>query len=602
MRSAQLAAAIFLAVAAYIPTSAVAQDGPGAAIVERRALDHATRLEQAGREDEAMRALENLLDEQPHSVSALVYLSQLAQRAGAPERALLRAEAAASSDDSGLPALRQVWIRTLQAAGLQDSALNVTLSWIEEQPAEASAYRELSGLWARSGNTGKAIEALETGRVTIGSRRLFVQELAALHATRGAYGPAAREWRAMLAWGDPGVEAVERRITDPTVDRPVALEAVRKELSSSESTMLERKGALDLALRLGEFAWARDIVAGLSADLPELAARDVLRDYVERARDAGDLEGAAWAAELLVLRADTDEEVIYWLAFAADLSYEAGDLEGARAGFENLLAEAAPGSDLYELSLQRLHELAASGDPDRTERLLREHVALYPDRRLASVRMSVRSAGAWLTNGRLDRARSVIELVPPADAEQAALQGAVLGRLEILAGRPTAARGHLELAAAVPAGDAGARILALELLAIVEQADSSEIAALGSGIVAATASSDPGPLLESVSRWSARRMPGGEGMASFAAQELYDAGEMDEARTIRVTIVEEWSGSPEAPRALLELARADHPENPTRAADWLERLVVEYPESAMAPIARRLLAEWGARGRGATGA
>ena len=52
------------------------------------------------------------------------------------------------------------------------------------------------------------------------------------------------------------------------------------------------------------------------------------------------------------------------------------------------------------------------------------------------------------------------------------------------------------------------------------------------------------------------------------------------------------SGSPEAPRALLELARADHPENPGQAVVWLERLVVDYPESAMAPIARRLLAEW----------
>jgi hypothetical protein len=89
-------------------------------------------------------------------------------------------------------------------------------------------------------------------------------------------------------------------------------------------------------------------------------------------------------------------------------------------------------------------------------------------------------------------------------------------------------------------------------------------------------------------------------MASFAAQELHDAGKMDEARSIRITIVEEWSGSPEAPRALLELARADHPENPARAADWLERLVVDYPESAMAPIARRLLAEW-ATGGGAMG-
>ena len=599
MKSAHLVATALLAMAAWGSDSAVAQEGPGDAIVERRALDHATRLDQAGREDEAMRALENLLEEQPRSVSALVLLSQLAQRAGEPERALSRAETAAIEDDSGLPALRQVWIRTLQAAGLQDSALKVTLGWIEEQPGDASAYLELSSLWARSGDTGKAIDALETGRVAIGSNRLFVQELAALQAGRGSYGDAAAEWRAMLAWGDAGVEAVERRMTEPTSNRSEALAALRREVASAESTVLERKGGVQLALLLGESEWAREIVARLAEQLPEPAALDVLRDYVARARDVGDLEGAAWAAESLVRRAGTEEEVLYWLAFAADLSYEAGDRESARSAFSDLLSEAEPGSDLYEMALQRLHELTVDRDPDRAETLLREHVALYPEQTMTSVGMSVRSARTWLRNGRLDRARSVIELVPPADAEQAALQGAVLGRLEVLAGRPAAARGHLELAAAVPAGDPGARIRALELLAIVERSDSAELVALGSGVVAATASGDAGPLIEAVSRWSTDRSPGGEGMASFAAQELQDAGKEEEARSVRITIVEGWSGSSEVPRALLDLARADHRENPGQAVAWLERLVVEYPESAMAPVARRLLAEWRAEVAGA---
>ena len=592
MKSVRLASALFLALAAWTVDSAVAQEGPGDAIVERRALDHATRLEQAGRQDEAMRALENLLDEQPRSVSALLLLSQYSQRAGEPKRVLYRAETAANADDSGLPVLRQVWIRALHTAGLQDSALRVTQRWIEEQPTEASAYLELSGLWARTGNTEEAVDALKTGRVAIGSNRLFVQELAALYADRGAYGDAAVEWRAMLAWGDAGVEAVKRQIADPTTGRSEALEALRKAVAFHESTVLERRGGLHLALLLGEPGWARQIVAGLAEDLPEPAALDVLRDYVARARDAGDLEGAAWAAESLVQRAGTDEDALYWLAFAADLSYEAGDLDRARTAFADLLSEAEPGSDLYELSLQRLHELTVDGDPDRAERLLREHLALYPEQTMSSVRMSVRSARIWLSKGRLEKARSVIDLVPPADAEQAALQGAVLGRVEILAGRPAEARGHLELAAAVPAGDPGARIRALELLAIVERADSTHLVALGSGVVAATASGDPGPLIESVSRWSTQKTPGGESMASFAAQELEEAGKIEEARSIRITIVEGWSGSPEAPRALLELARTDHPENPGQAVVWLERLVVDYPESAMAPIARRLLADW----------
>ncbi len=598
MRVAQWVTAACLVLATWSAGPAVAQEEPGAAIVERRALDHATRLEQAGRDEEAMRALENLLEEQPRSVSALVLLAQWSERAGDPGRALPRAEAAARSDDSGLPALRQVWIRTLQAAGLQDSALRVTERWIEEEPAESSAYLELSALWARAGDSQQAIRALHSGRVAIGSDRLFVQELASLQADRGSYAEAAVEWRAMLAWGTPGVDAVERRIKDPASSRSEALAALRTELAAPESTVLEQKGGVHLALLLGESTWAREIVARLVGDLPQAAALGVLRDYVVRARDAGDLAGAAWGAESLVSRAGSDEEVLYWMAVAADLYFEAGDRERAGASFVGLIAEAKPGSDLYGQALRRLHVLIADGDADRAESLLREHLVLYPEQNLASVRMSVSSARAWLRRGRLDRSRSVIELVSPGDAEQAALQAAVLGRVEILAGRPAAARGHLELAAAVPAGEPGARIDALGLLALVEQADSAGLVALGSGVVAATAFGDAGSLIDSVSRWSADGTPGGEGMASFAAQELQEAGQDREARSVRITIVEGWPRSPEAPRALMELARADRSDDPGQATLWLERLIVEYPESALAPIARQLLSEWQTGGVG----
>ncbi|MBT8478934.1 MAG: hypothetical protein KJO06_08460, partial [Gemmatimonadetes bacterium] len=136
------AAAACIALVAGATDPAFAQESPGAAIVERRALDHSIRLEQAGREDEAMRALENLLEEQPRSVSALVLLRQMAERAGEPRRALARAEAAVGADDSDLPALRRVWIRSLQASGLQDSALSAAQSWIRARPGQAAAYLE----------------------------------------------------------------------------------------------------------------------------------------------------------------------------------------------------------------------------------------------------------------------------------------------------------------------------------------------------------------------------------------------------------------------------------------------------------------------------
>jgi len=538
-----------------------------------------------------MRALENLLEEQPLAASALVLLAQMAERSGDPGRVLPMAEAAVLLDDSGLAAPRQVWIRALQAGGFQDSASSAARRWIEDEPSVPAAYAELSGVRARSGDREAAIEALQEGRAAIGSDHLFVQELAVLQAERGAYGEAAVEWRAMLAWGDVGVEAVERRISDPGTSRSEAVAALRTELAVPETTFLERKGGLHLALLIGEPTWAREIVGSLVGDLPGPGGSEVLRDYVTRAKASGDLVGAAWAARSLADRSRSRDDVLYWTAIAADLAYEAGDVTGARESFLLLASGAPPGSDLYGVSLRGLHALTVDDDPEGSETMLREHREFYPEDHLASMEMSVQTARAWMKRGNLERARSVVETVPPMDAGQAALQAGVLGRLEILAGRPLAARGHLEFAAAVPAGQPGARIEALELLSVVEGSDSASLVTLGEGVMAATASGDAAPLLESVATWSIESTPGGDGMAAFAALELEAAGHRLAAQTVRIAIVEGWPGSRATPRVLLDLARAERNIDPDQAVVWLERLIVNYPESAMAPVGRRLLAE-----------
>ncbi len=572
--------------------SAAAQSSVEAAALERRVLEHATRLEEAGREEEAMRALEHLLEEQPVSVSALVLLAQMGERSGDPGRVLPAAEAAVLLDESGLAAVRQLWIRALQAAGLRDSAVAAARRWTEEEPTRASPYAELSGLWAQSGDSEAAIRTLEAGRAAIGSEHLFAQELAVLQAERGAYPAAAKEWRSMLAWGDAGIEAVERRVSDSGTGRSEALAALRAEVAGSEATFLERKGGLRLALLFGEAAWAQEIAQGLIADLPGPAGDEVLRDYVARARSSGDLAGAAWAARSLAGRSRSADEVTYWTAVAADIAYEAGDLEGARQSFRRLASDVPPGSDLYGLSLRRLHALTVDDDPDGAEAMLREHQDLYPEEGLASAEMSVRTAQAWMAEGDLGRARAVVEAVSVGDAEQAALQAGALGWLEMLAGRPEAARGHLELAAAVPTARPGFRIEALELLSLIDGADSASVASLGRGVVAATASDDARPLVESVERWAGETRSGGDRLAALAARELEVAGHVEEARTVRLAILQAWPESAAAPRALLELARGGRIEDPRQATAWLERLIVDYPESALAPVARRLLSEW----------
>ena len=383
-----------------------------------------------------MRVLEHLLQEQPGSLSALVLLAQTAERAGDAGRALPWAETAVRDDPTGLPAVRQLWIRVLEAAGLRDSALSVAVEWTEADPLEPTWYVALSGLRARAGDRDGSIAALEQGRAAIGSDRLFVQELAFLQAAGGLWEEAAVEWRVMLGWGAPGIEAVERHIVSSEASRSEGLAALRAELAGPEATILERRGVIQLALLLGEFGWARDVAAGLVEDLPEPGGQEILRDFVTRAHDSGDLAGAAWAAESLASRSDTRDGVLYWLAMSSDLAYEAGDFDGARVAFEHLLGEAQPGSDLFGLALSRLHELWVEEDPDRAGELLEEHLDRYPARRLASVEMAVQSARVWMQRGDLGRARSTLALVSPAECRAGGPAGGGNGSARDSGGSP----------------------------------------------------------------------------------------------------------------------------------------------------------------------
>jgi len=571
--------------------TALGQEGPAAAMVEQREVDRAVSLERAGRADEAMQVIDGLLAEYPGSLSALVLLARIAEETGDPGRALPAAERAVRQGGPGLPTARQVWIRTLQASGLPDSALAITRRWIARDPTDASAYAALSELRARSGNVEGAIRALQEGRTAIGSDHVFVQELAALQAENGRYADAAAEWREMLAWGDAGVEAVGRWLRDPGLSREGALGALREEFESTDATLTQRNGAVRLALLVGEFEWAREVVESTVTALPEAGGDAVLRDYVGLATDAGDPAGAGWAADMLAARSHSPDEARYWTATAAELSLEAGRREAARQSFAHLLSQADPGSELYGVALRRLHELTVRDDPEGAGELLREHLNLYPDDYRESVEMAVRAAEEWLTRGRLERARGVLASVPPRGPEEAALQAPTLGRIELLAGHPGAARPHLELAGELAAAEPGKRIEALEMLMLVEECDSARIDQLGRGLVKSASTNDDGPLLDAVDGWARERPAGGDLLATFAADALSASGRSDAARRVRLVIVERWPSSPAAPRALLDLARDDREAAPEQAEQWLERLIVGYPESAMAPVARRVLAE-----------
>ena len=124
---------------------------------------------------------------------------------------------------------------------------------------------------------------------------------------------------------------------------------------------------------------------------------------------------------------------------------------------------------------------------------------------------------------------------------------------------------------------------------MLQAGDSTEVAAAGA--VALGLHQDPGGFDPSGALRALAGAPASPGRATvlrYLASAASDAGRRGVAAGVWRRIVDAYPNSVETPGALLGLARNAEP---GEAAAWLERLIVGYPESALAPVARRMLAE-----------
>jgi hypothetical protein len=80
-------------------------------------------------------------------------------------------------------------------------------------------------------------------------------------------------------------------------------------------------------------------------------------------------------------------------------------------------------------------------------------------------------------------------------------------------------------------------------------------------------------------------------MLAYVGAELAALGRQEEAAHLYAAVVESYPDQVEAASALLALARLALPADGAAAGVWLEQLITGHPESALAPVARRMLAE-----------
>jgi hypothetical protein len=196
-------------------------------------------------------------------------------------------------------------------------------------------------------------------------------------------------------------------------------------------------------------------------------------------------------------------------------------------------------------------------------------------------------AAAALANALIDAGR-------PDDAEEVLAAGrgphTTFARGRVFMTRGDVARARNAILAAAPQLDGVEATEALGLATLLGRLSARGGELVGQAIAATAA----GDRREGVRRLydGSEKLPEGERAAilDFAATMAESTGLDAEAEQIRRDIVTETPHAPEAPEALLALARGRLTRSgPDEARLLLERLIVDYPRSALVPQAQREL-------------
>jgi len=580
--------------AAQLPMGAEVA-GQVSAASEQRTVARAERLRASGRGAEAASALREHLVRAPASPGALALLGELALESGEAAAFVPYAEAAvvAAPDEE---VARLWWVRGLTGAGLLDSALAVSDGWLKEAPGLSAARLARADAQLAAGDSAGAVRTL--GDAADPGRELLARFADLLLAVDDG-GRLAAVWVELLALTPPAIDEVETglRTAEANGSGVVAasFERLRARLSGRRDRA-SRAGAI-VALRLGRTEAARALAEAAPApDDPEAAA--FLREYVREA-EAAEMPGeVAWSARRLAGLSARPADRLRWLALSGDQALAAGDTASAQRVLEELIRASTPGDGPHQSASRRLFALLAANPASLAEAasLLDGYVRQYPDSAAVEAGLRGDLALGHARAGDLGAAEALV-----ADARnriRIAASGrldAAAARLALYAGQPDSARERASRSVREVEIGAAERTRRLRLLTLVQAADTAEIRIAGAAalvLLSAPAAFDPGPALRDLAGLPASS--GRSVVLAFLADAAAEAGRTRIAGALRRRIVIQHPGSPEAPAALLDLARASAPAD---AASWLEQLIVGYPRSALAPVARRMLAELDGGGR-----
>lgn len=558
-----------------LPVSLAAQAQPNQTNSTATPLGRALMAERNGAYADAATQYGFILKSQPANLGALVgmehVLPKLDRRAD-----LMELVAQALAADSTSVGVLGVAVRTFAASGHPDSAQKYVERWSARAPNDDDPYREWLEAATQVRDLAQARLALDLGRQRLGSGALTI-ERAELLQRAGDIAGATEAWVAVVRETPPFRDGAVGQLAQVTpAQRALVHDALQQDRS------LEARQMLGLLLaRWGEPAAAVAMVQTAMPSDPE-SGTALLRTLFEALR--GRLDRASRLASAATLEAIAQREsgpaMVRSMTDAARAYADAGDERNARRVLAAVSANGGgPDGNAAAASTTMLQVLIAEGKVAEAERALSAlGNQVDPDEH---DRLARRVAMAWVRTGDFSRAEALI-------VHDSSTQGFDLrGRLRLFRGDLAGANDLLKQAG--PYDDEREQALErVTLLTLIQAIGVDSLPALGSAL-SVLERGDSARAISELAALAVTLKPAGAAESRLLAARIALATR-DTAGALRLLHAADVKEAPgTAAAARLDIARISVAAG--RAADAraeLEQLIIDFPESAVVPEARRL--------------
>ncbi|MEE8278459.1 MAG: hypothetical protein V3R89_07040 [Thermoanaerobaculia bacterium] len=549
---------------------------------ETRLLRSATSLESRGDFAGAERVLNRLLAGYPISSGALFALERVLRAQGLV-RAVLPAADRFIGADATAATPRVLKLRVLLEIDSLAAFRTAAMDWIAADPATPEPYQEVARIYRTALGAEAALDVLRRGRKAVGDEALFAMEAGDLLVELDRKTDAVMEWSRAIGEDGAQASAVVRRIQGVEGDSAALAGLLVRVLGRSPTTVARRRAATRIALEVGLTDEALAMAREVAPDLEGQTRRGFLADLARMAEEGKAYDLALWAYQEQREHAADRSEARALDHRVSSAALASGDSATAMAAQGRVAESLAPGTAERRRALATMLRLQIAEDHRKVDDGLVSFRGEFPEAPELD-ELSVSLALRYQAAGDVDEAERLLRSV---DGPRSAVER---GYLMLAEGEVEAARAAFLGAAVELQPDEATEII--QLVGLLDRLSPDGVALLSESAVQAHRGDVPGALAGLDEGLDGLPEEDQAALLVEAARTAERDGDESGAAALRERVVQDFAEAPEAPEAILALARfrGREPVGVEGAIELLEDLILARPNSPVVPTARRELA------------